>query len=257
MAIKPVAFSIEADSCAGDGRGRSIGSPVHSSNSLIGHVMNSTVRTSVRRVTNRFVSGAAVLVVSAHASSTFGDTLDLVLEQREDSKDLAVEVAAGGTIARQPYGAAGSWEASVSAFGAAEFGITEFLGIRAGLDWYAIDRFSLGVQVDLAHAWVGGEDSTVTVGLAPIVRWHFLEGETWTVFGELGGGIAWNGSPIPPNGTRFVFTPQAALGATFSIAPQTRLRVAVGWFHMSNARTSSSNPGLDAVSLVAGLGFSF
>lgn len=219
--------------------------------------MNRKARTFLRWVTNRFEIGAAILVVLVHTAPAFGDTLDLVIEQRDDSKEAASAVAVGGTIASEPYGAAGSWEASVSAFGAAEFGITEFLGIRAGLDWYAIDRFSLGLQFDLAHAWVGGEDSTVTVGLAPIVRWHFLEGETWTVFGELGGGIAWNGSPIPPNGTRFVFTPQAALGATLSLAPQTRLRVAVGWFHMSNARTSSSNPGLDSVSLVAGLGFSF
>ena len=199
----------------------------------------------------------AVVVVSivVWEMPAFGDTLDLVLDGQADSRDVAGKAIGDATGDR--YGEEGSWEGTVSMFGAAELGITEFLGARAGVDWFVAERFSLGLQLDLAHAWVGGGASTVTIGLSPMVRWHFLHGESWTVFAELGSGLAWNGSPIPANGTRFVFTPQAAIGATFEIAKQTRLRVALGWFHMSNARTSNSNPGLDGVSLVAGLGFSF
>lgn len=199
--------------------------------------------------------GTVMVAIAVQQTPAFGDTLDLVLDGHTDSSETTGNVT--DPVITEAYGAAGSWEGTVSMFSAAELGITEFLGVRAGVDWFAAERFSLGLQLDLANAWVGGGDSTITIGLAPIVRWHFLHGETWTVFGELGSGVAWNGSPIPANGTRFVFTPQAALGATFEIAERTRLRVALGWFHMSNARTSNSNPGLDGVSVVAGVGFSF
>lgn len=199
--------------------------------------------------------GTVIVVIAVQQTPAIGDTLDLVLDGDPDSSEPTGKAI--DPVATEAYGAEGSWEGTFSMFGAAELGITEFLGVRAGVDWFVAERFSLGLQLDLANAWVGGGDSTVTIGLAPIVRWHFLHGETWTVFGELGSGVAWNGSPIPANGTRFVFTPQAALGATFEIAERTRLRVALGWFHMSNARTSNSNPGLDGVSLVAGFGFSF
>lgn len=183
------------------------------------------------------------------------DVLDVVLARTAGSD--GAELADGSVPDAPRYGRKGSREWHASLFGAAELGITEFLGGRIGVDWFVEERFSLGLQVDLLHAWVGGGARTISIGAAPILRWHFLQGEAWTVYAEAGVGVAWNGAPIPDGGTRFDFTPQAAIGGTLGLSDGARLRAAVGWFHMSNARTSNANPGLDALSVMVGVGWEF
>ncbi len=184
-----------------------------------------------------------------------GDVLAAVRSRAATADDSAI-LDRSEPIERH-YGRKGSREWHASLFGAAEFGVTDFLGGRVGVDWFVEERFSLGIQLDLTQAWVGGGSRTISVGVAPILRWHFLRGDAWTLYAEAGSGIVWNGAPIPTGGTRFDFTPQAALGGTLDLGGGTRLRAAVGWFHMSNARTSSSNPGLDALSVTVGLGWEF
>ena len=155
------------------------------------------------------------------------------------------------------YGQAGSVEWTVGGMVCAEFGITELAVIRNEVDWFVRDRFSIGLQLDVGGAWVGGDGYTGTLGVATIARWHFLHRETWTLFADVGIGLAWFGAPLPEEGTRLNFSPQAGLGATFKLDDRLRLHVSAGWYHLSNARTSSSNPGFDGLAVQVGIGIGF
>jgi hypothetical protein len=62
-------------------------------------------------------------------------------------------------------------------------------------------------------------------------------------------------SPVPAGGTNFNFTPSAGVGVTFDVWEGTRAYVSARWYHVSNAGTSSSNPGFNGLGLWAGLSF--
>lgn len=140
---------------------------------------------------------------------------------------------------------------------AAEFGITEFYLARVGVDWMLERDFSLGLQLDVGGVTRSGRSSTWLVGIAPIMRWRFLERDAWSLYADLGVGVAWTGEPVPAAGTSFNFTPQAGIGVQFDVGASCTARLGLGWYHMSNARTGSNNPGLDAVSVSAGLAWAF
>ena len=89
------------------------------------------------------------------------------------------------------------------------------------------------------------------------MRWRFLDRDHWSMHADLGVGVAWTGAAVPAAGTSFNFTPQAGVGATFAFGGGLSGRVGLGWYHMSNARTGSDNPGLDAVSFSVGLQLTF
>ncbi len=185
------------------------------------------------------------------------DVLDLVQAASADPK-TPTAAGDGRPVADVPeFGAAGSvfWSLGVTA--GAEFRVTNLACIRGAIDWFVATDFSIGLQGDLGWAGSAGHDGGVLVGLAPILRWHFLRRDRWTLFAELGVGAAWTTVEIPESGTRFNFTPQAGVGATWAVDDDWRLRVALGWYHMSNARTGRSNPGLDAVAVTIGVGRSF
>ena len=178
-----------------------------------------------------------------------------MLQEASSAASAAEPVPTAGEP--QAYGRRGFVEWTVGGMVGAEFGITELAFVRNRVDWFVQDRFSLGLQFEAGGAWVGGTGDTGSIGVASCARWHFLERESWTLFGEVGIGLAWFGSPLPAGGTRLNFSPQAGLGATFRIDDRLRLHVACGWYHLSNARTSNSNPGFDGLAVQVGVGIGF
>ena len=209
-----------------------------------------------------------LLLVSCIATSGHAQ-IDVLAMLQDDSSGIHSPSSSGDATAREvisetgptdgsePYGRAGSVEWTVGGMVCAEFGITELAMIRNEVDWFVRDRFSIGLQLDVGGAWVGGGGYTGTVGGATVARWHFLHRETWTLFADVGIGLAWFGSPLPEGGTRLNFSPQAGLGATFRIDDRLRLHVSAGWYHLSNARTSNSNPGFDGLAVQVGIGIAF
>lgn len=150
-----------------------------------------------------------------------------------------------------------SFETRLDAVVAVEFGVTELYLARGGIDWWLESDFSLGLQLDVGGVTLEGRDATWLVGVAPIMRWRFLERDAWSMYADLGVGVAWTGESVPIGGTSFNFTPQAGIGAEFRLGSSVSGRIGLGWYHMSNARTGSNNPGLDAVSVSLGLSLSF
>ncbi len=184
------------------------------------------------------------------------DVLAMVQEAGEGSESNAIKDI-DSSDERPAYGRAGSREWTVGGLVGAEFGISEIAWLRTGVDWFVQDHFSVGLQFDVGGVWNGGTGYSGTVGVAGILRWHFLHSEDWTVFAEAGTGVAWCGSEIPRGGTRFNFSPQIGVGASWSLAEDLRFRVVIGWYHLSNARTSNRNPGFDGIAVQAGIGIDF
>ncbi len=201
--------------------------------------------------TNRMSVLLGGLLLGTPAAS--GDVLDLVRE-RSAAEDTGTAVS---PTSAPVFGSEGSVDWWVGGIAATEFRVTNLAFARGGIDWFVATDFSIGLQADLGWAATVGADGGMLVGVAPMLRWHLFHHERWTIFAELGVGVAWTTVPIPERGTRFNFTPQAGLGATYALGDGWRGRFSVGWYHMSNARTGSINPGLDAIAISVGIGRSF
>ncbi len=182
------------------------------------------------------------------------DTLDLL---RASQDEAAIPAADADLREIDPFGAVGTRSWWVGGVGGVEFGINQLAAVRGGVDWFIATDFSLGLQADLGWAATKGDRGGLLLGVAPMLRWHFLNRERWSLFAEVGVGLAWTTVRIPEGGSRLNFTPQAAIGFTHDLEGDWRLGGTLGWYHMSNARTSNNNPGLDAVAITVGIGRSF
>lgn len=125
-----------------------------------------------------------------------------------------------------------------------------------GISWFPIKNFSIDVQLEGAHISQPGDDA-FGGGAAMMLRWHFLDFETWTLYADLGIGFLILSDPVPQEAADFVFTPRAGVGASLALTESTRLMVGARWFHISNAETSFENPGVNALQGYVGISFAF
>lgn len=108
-------------------------------------------------------------------------------------------------------------------------------------------------------------DQAVGVNPAFGFRWHFWmpkekADHSWSVYADVGIGMVFTDERVPPEGTRYNFTPRAGVGATIALGDSgTRLDVGVRWAHVSNASTSGTddNPSRDSPMVYAGVMFPF
>lgn len=180
--------------------------------------------------------------------------------------DLATAYADGATANPAPSDAGAAtttrWGekgcVTVNAFAgyADDFEDTGIIPVAVGISWFAIKDFSIDLQLEGAYVSQTG-DNAAGGGPAMMLRWHFLDFETWTIYGDLGIGCMFMSDSVPSNAADFVFTPRAGLGASFAINDQTRLMVGARWFHISNAETSFENPGINALQGYLGVSFAF
>lgn len=101
-------------------------------------------------------------------------------------------------------------------------------------------------------------------GINPAIgfRWHFLNHQSWSLYGEFGIGLLGSTGDVPPGGTSFNFTPRAGIGATIALgeaASAPRLDLGVRWHHISNASQwgSDDNPSRDSIMVYMGVMFPF
>lgn len=124
----------------------------------------------------------------------------------------------------------------------------------AGVGYYLADNFAASLTVPVSHVRQYTQDATMA-GLDLTLRYHFLQYERFTAFGDLSGGIAQANHIVPPGGTYFNFTAKLGIGATWRLADQLYLVGGVNYFHLSNAaiRGISRNPDLNATQPYLGL----
>jgi hypothetical protein len=206
---------------------------------------------------------AALALSSFAASLAHADTasttlqLDLPAAYAANADDAAAAApSSAGTASAVRWGEKGCVTVNAFAGYANDFEETSIVPAAIGISWFPIKNFSFDIQLEGAYVDQPG-DSATGGGAAMMIRWHFLDFDTWTLYGDLGIGCLFMSDSVPSNAADFVFTPRAGLGASIEITEATRLMVGARWFHISNAETSFENPGINALQGYVGLSFAF
>ena len=171
-------------------------------------------------------------------------------EPQQSSEEARLEAAP----ASRPYGAADTFELDIAAGPAFEFDGASLAVLDVGVHWFVADGLSFGAFAEAVY-FDGEINDAGGGGVGLLARWHFLRGEDYSLFVEGGCAFVLFSDDTPDGGTEHDFTPRAAIGATYELSEGVRLVGKAGWFHISNAQTGPSNPGLDSVSVLVGLSF--
>ncbi len=154
------------------------------------------------------------------------------------------------------FGDADSTQFEVIAQVATDFHGTTLGLVDVGVNWFVASSVSFGLFAEGAYASQSPDDA-LGGGGGVLVRWHFVREEKLSLFAEAGCGLLFFDNPVPTNGSESNFTPRASFGAAFALSDSTRLVARIGWLHLSNAQTDSTNPGLDTLAVGLGLSFEF
>lgn len=188
--------------------------------------------------------------------STTGLLLDLLPEEalQHDTED---ERSPAAPRSDRPYATQGSVAWWFEAGGGANFDHGWMALGGVGVEWYPVDGFAVGIRGDGIGVGLEGTPATAGGGASLLLRWHVLLREEWSIYVEGGCGLAYFSSPVPRGAARLNFTPEAGVGLTIALSDHTRLLGGVRWYHISNAQTAQSNPGVDMLEIYVGAAFTF
>lgn len=203
-------------------------------------------------------------IVTAGASPPAGDPPQLA----EATSLLWTMPPAGEPVpvaTRPPFGAKNSWRWNLmGGFGVDLRDPRNTLGLLGGgVSYFIVDGLSLELEFNVIYYDQHGADA-VGFNFNFLGRWHYFRRERLSLYAELGAGIQGTTDKVPGpdsieprGGGYFSFTPQAGLGASFEVAPNTRMLAGVRLHHVSNARTRESNPGRNSLMFYVGVSFPF
>jgi hypothetical protein len=130
----------------------------------------------------------------------------------------------------------------------------------AGFSYYLRDGLGLGVDVvGYKLDERGGFDDAGAAGLNLTLRHHVYERGDFSLFLDAVLGCVYADDEFPPGGTRFNYTEQAGVGATYRIRDNVYFIGAARFMHISNAyiHGRDQNPGVNALGGYVGLLFKF
>lgn len=138
---------------------------------------------------------------------------------------------------------------------------SDFSGVTVGMlqaSWRIPVAEPLSVAF-FAEGLYAAQDSGDATGFGGglSLRWNFSRIERTDFYIDAGCGLAVFSDDVPEGGSTFNFTPRAMIGFSTDLCDDARLSVQAGWLHISNAQTSSTNPGMDAIAILAGIAFEF
>lgn len=205
-----------------------------------------------RRAAATLVAGALICGPASAAAFTFDDTISVEAASTR-------EPTPSKTSVHRRFGEKNSLRFNVLAGAASNFSDTELAQAGVGLSWFAIDWFS--VELELLGMGVFQEVGKDAAGadLNVLFRWHFWRSadERVTVFADAGIGFSLFSQEVPDGGSNFNFAPQAGVGASFDLGGDVRLLAGLRWLHLSNARTTETNNGLDTLLAYCGVSLGF
>jgi len=181
--------------------------------------------------------------------------------QAPESTDTASAVDPSAALPPiEAFGAKGTWHWSVGAGVAWNSEATDS-NIYFTAHTFITQDFEFNLTLG---GWYFSQDGPDAGGINPAFgfRWHFMNRETWSLYGEVGIGLLLSNDDVPDGGSTSNFTPRAGVGATIDLdgaAGGPRLDVGLRWHHISNASSggASNNPSRDSVMLYAGVMFPF
>lgn len=128
--------------------------------------------------------------------------------------------------------------------------------VGAGVSHFFYDGHSINLELNGLAVDQQGDDA-VGLNLALLVRSHWIRRENWSIYIDGGAGLLTTTNDVPNAGSSFNFTPQIGGGATFAVNDTQRIMTGLRWYHISNAGTFESNPGLDTLYGYVGYNFPF
>lgn len=161
----------------------------------------------------------------------------------------------------KPFGEQDSWRWYIQ--GGAGLDVTDagnqLYLLGGGVSYFVVNDLSINFELNGLGVLQAGDDAA-GVNLGFLVRFHFVNRRTWSLYGELGAGILGTTADVPGpsaaeprGGTQFSFTPQIGGGVTVQVRPDVHLMAGARWFHISNANTWADNPGRDSILFYAGV----
>lgn len=127
------------------------------------------------------------------------------------------------------------------------------------LQYFFVDDIEIIGELSALGFFQEGDDAAgVNAGF--VLRWHFVNRDRWSLFGDAGIGLLFTTDDVPDGGTSFNFTPRAGLGATYRLTDGgVRLVAGARWHHVSNAAIDGEdrNPDRDGIMGYVGLTFPF
>ncbi len=121
------------------------------------------------------------------------------------------------------------------------------LGVRYG--WVLTD-----VDVVPVFLLTQQNGTAYGIGLDPVaLKWNFASRRRMTPYLELGGGLLFSNTQVPPGTSRVNFTPQGAVGVHF---PRSKYNwsAEIRFMHISNAGLATPNPGINTIQVRIGFG---
>lgn len=198
-----------------------------------------------------------LIVVGSAASDAMASTFRF---QPESSLPLVLDDATPEieeVAARPEFGAQGTVRFQVGGSVSSNFNDVSLLQARTSVSWFIVDGVSVDFEADFGAVIQPDTQDGVGGGASFMFRWHMLRKDTWSFYGELGAGMFWSSVDVPAGGGQVKFQPQIGLGVSFDVAEDVRMMVGARWTHLSNARTTSTNPGFDGLGIYAMLSFGF
>lgn len=180
----------------------------------------------------------------------------------QDMDEAVTQVT--GTPPPAEFGAARTWWWNAYGTAAAAYGEDgEHYGVTWAASYFLEQNFSVDFELAGLYFNQPKDEPPDTFGgnFNILFRWHFVAKEDWTLFVDGGAGLLAVADEVPYGGSNLNFTPQAGLGATLDLGPNTdgRLLLGLRWHHISNARTrgNDENPGRNAPQIFIGVSFPF
>jgi hypothetical protein len=129
----------------------------------------------------------------------------------------------------------------------------------AAVTWSFVNRAALVVEFQAARVFQSTPRPAFVQGMATLVRWEAHAGDPWRVFLELGPGVSWSDTTVPPRGTRFNYLIVAGGGLLRRLGSQVHLVTGARWWHLSNNSREgrSRNPDIEGVGGYAGVAIVF
>jgi hypothetical protein len=208
-------------------------------------------------LTSQTVAAEDDLIADAALGTMFAPDL-----YQDDTALEEISVLDDSVIEPQPlperYGSAGTKRFEILGGGLFDIDGSSNKAAIAGVSWnhFFADGLSWNLELNAMY-WSQVGDDAWGANLNLMLRWHFLDKGSWTMFLEGGAGMVMFTDDVPRDGSNFNFTPQLGGGGTFELDGDARLVVGVRWHHISNASLYSDNPGRDSVLVYAGVSFPF
>ena len=127
------------------------------------------------------------------------------------------------------------------------------------VSWAFKDGAALVVEFHAAGIKQAQPRAAFVNGLVPVLRWRVVNRGATTMFFDVGAGVSWSDTAVPPRGTRFNYLLVTSVGVTHQLGRQMHAVAAARLVHLSNASLMGRdhNPDIEALGGFLGLHFAF